>query len=216
MAYFAELNKEDIVLRVIVIDDSDLILNGIRSELKGISLCKSLFGEDTSWVETSYTGSFRRVYAGIGYHYNKEKDIFIPPPSLYKSSIGEWSCVRTQSPGLYGGDFAFGYSPSEDQYFSQNVTGFKVGVSYTASVKVLTYKDGNLRMQIDAGILLNENISGKGTYSATFTAREIVHDFKIWGEAGTVTAEQVNFKDCEVYETIKTTDSVGLNPPDWI
>jgi hypothetical protein len=38
----------------------------VESEQKGIEFCKSLYGADTNWVQTSYNGSFRGKYAGIG------------------------------------------------------------------------------------------------------------------------------------------------------
>lgn len=78
MAHFAELNKDNIVLRVIVIDnDKTHDENGVEQETLGIAFCKSLFGENTKWVQTSYNGSMRNKYAATGDTYDAELDAFI-------------------------------------------------------------------------------------------------------------------------------------------
>lgn len=78
MAHFAQLDN-NVVTRVIVISNSDIIEDGLESEEKGIEICKNLLGENTVWVQTSYNGTFRKRYAGIGYTYSNEYDAFIPP-----------------------------------------------------------------------------------------------------------------------------------------
>lgn len=80
MAHFAELDENNIVMRVIVVSNSDLLNeNGEETEQKGIEFCKSLFGQDTKWVQTSYNNNIRKYFAGIGYTYNQELDEFVPP-----------------------------------------------------------------------------------------------------------------------------------------
>ena len=66
MAHFAQLNG-DIVSQVIVVNN-EVIGNasGLEGETQGIAFCQSLFGEDTLWAQTSYSGSFRGKFAGIG------------------------------------------------------------------------------------------------------------------------------------------------------
>ena len=44
MAHFAELDENDIVLRVIVVNNNELDDNGVESEAKGISFCEQLLG----------------------------------------------------------------------------------------------------------------------------------------------------------------------------
>lgn len=77
MAHFAELDKNSVVLRVIVVSNEMLLENGQESEAKGIAFCKQLFGENTNWVQTSYNGSFRKNYAGLGDTYDLSRDAFI-------------------------------------------------------------------------------------------------------------------------------------------
>lgn len=80
MAHFAELNSNNIVKQVIVIDNRVLEdENGNEVEQLGIDYCKSLFGNNTNWKQTSYNAKIRKLYAGIGCKYDEEKDAFIPP-----------------------------------------------------------------------------------------------------------------------------------------
>jgi len=79
MAHFAELDDNNIVLGVMVISNEDILdENGEESESIGIKLCKDLYG-DKKWVQTSYSKSFRKNYASIGFFYDEERDAFIPP-----------------------------------------------------------------------------------------------------------------------------------------
>ena len=78
MAHFAELDENNIVLRVIVVDNNDCKdENGNESEAVGIAFCQNLLGG--VWKQTSYNNNFRQKYAGIGYYYNEELDAFLPP-----------------------------------------------------------------------------------------------------------------------------------------
>lgn len=67
MAHFAQLDENNLVTQVIVVANDELLLDGVENETKGIMFCKSLLGEDTRWVQTSYNGTTRKNYAGIGY-----------------------------------------------------------------------------------------------------------------------------------------------------
>jgi hypothetical protein len=84
MAHYAFLDSNNIVTEVIVgIDETELI-EGLDPEtwygnFKG-QVCK----------RTSYNNKIRGVYAGIGYSYNEDEDIFISPQP-YPSWIREGS-----------------------------------------------------------------------------------------------------------------------------
>jgi len=68
MAHFAELDENNIVLRVIVVHNNELMdENGVEQEQLGIQFCQSLFGG--TWKQTSYNGNIRKNFAGIGYSY---------------------------------------------------------------------------------------------------------------------------------------------------
>jgi hypothetical protein len=81
MAHFAEM-KDRTVINVIVVNN-DIITdqNGIEQENLGIAFCKSLFGENTEWLQTSYNGNFRGKYAVPGSIYDPELDEFKNPES---------------------------------------------------------------------------------------------------------------------------------------
>jgi hypothetical protein len=77
MAHFAQLDENNIVTQVIVVNNSELLENGVESEAKGIAFCQSLLGG--IWKQTSYNGNIRANYAGIGYKYDQDFDVFIAP-----------------------------------------------------------------------------------------------------------------------------------------
>jgi len=80
MAHFAELDSGNKVIRVIVVGNPDCLdETGQESEAVGIAFCQSLFGADTGWVQTSYNGSIRGKYAGIGDTYDEAADVFVAP-----------------------------------------------------------------------------------------------------------------------------------------
>jgi hypothetical protein len=80
MAHFARLTQQNKVVNVIVVNNQELLdENGNEQESLGIQFCKSLYGNDTIWVQTSYNSSFRGNYAGIGDTYDSDLDAFISP-----------------------------------------------------------------------------------------------------------------------------------------
>lgn len=78
MAHFAELDANNVVLRVIVVGNADTSdASGVEKEHIGAAFCEKLFGG--TWKQTSYNGNMRKRYAGIGYTYNADLDAFVPP-----------------------------------------------------------------------------------------------------------------------------------------
>lgn len=81
MAHFAELDENNVVLRVVVIANQDTSdASGVEKEYIGKAFCERLYGGN--WVQTSYNGNMRKNYAGIGYSYNTDLDAFVPPKPL--------------------------------------------------------------------------------------------------------------------------------------
>ena len=68
MAHFAKIDENNIVLRVLVGDNNE--------PDEGEAFMKSLGG---TWVKTSYNGTIRKNYAGIGFHYDPVNDWFHAP-----------------------------------------------------------------------------------------------------------------------------------------
>jgi len=78
MAHFAEINSDNVVLRVIVISNDDIKdSDGVEQESIGRAFCNNLLGG--TWVQTSYNNNFRGVYACIGYTYDSENNVFVSP-----------------------------------------------------------------------------------------------------------------------------------------
>ena len=78
MAHFAEIDDDNIVTRVIVVSDDDCKDQaGNEVESIGAAFCNNLISG--RWVQTSYNGNIRKRYAGIGYSYNEQYDVFIAP-----------------------------------------------------------------------------------------------------------------------------------------
>jgi hypothetical protein len=76
MAHFARV-ENNTVREVIVVNDKVLENKDFpESETIGIAFCKSLYGTDTEWLQTSYNGNFRRTYAGVGMTYDPATDTF--------------------------------------------------------------------------------------------------------------------------------------------
>jgi hypothetical protein len=93
MAHFAQLDASSIVLRVIVIDNDNILApNGLESEAVGIAFCQSLYGADTLWRQTSYNANFRKNYAGIGYRYDATRNAFIAPQPYPSWNLNTATC----------------------------------------------------------------------------------------------------------------------------
>jgi hypothetical protein len=90
MAHFAQL-ENNTVIRVIVISNDDILDdNGNESETKGQEFCQQ-FGEGT-YLQTSYNGTFRKNYAGIGHTYDPQRDAFIAPRPENAVGFDEETC----------------------------------------------------------------------------------------------------------------------------
>jgi hypothetical protein len=88
MAHFAEINDNNIVTKVIVVHNNELLLGDTESETKGIDFCEGLFGH-RNWVQTSYNGNIRYNFAGVGYTWDSENDAFYAPQPYASWSLNE-------------------------------------------------------------------------------------------------------------------------------
>lgn len=92
MAHFAKI-EDGIITQVIVVSNDDCGgLEFPESEPIGQKFITSI-GLDGEWLQTSYNGNFRGRYAGIGYSYDSERDMFIEPkpfPSWTTDKDGIW------------------------------------------------------------------------------------------------------------------------------
>jgi len=91
MSHFAEIDNNNIVLRVLV---------GPNYGDEGEAFFNALGG---TWVKTSYNGNIRKNYAGIGYIYDADRDAFIAPKPFNSWLLDEDTC-RWQAPVPYPTD----------------------------------------------------------------------------------------------------------------
>ena len=93
MAHFAEI-LNGVVQRVIVVHNND--------EANGAEFCHNLFGG--KWIQTSYNGTIRKQYAGIGYTYDDIRDEFVAPkpyPSWTLDENNDWQPPIPKPDGNY-------------------------------------------------------------------------------------------------------------------
>ena len=85
MSHWAELDSNNIVLRVLVGDNNDPVGD------EGYSwLVNNLGG---TWIKTSYNGNIRYNFAGIGYTYDEVRDAFIAPEPEGSIGFDEETCT---------------------------------------------------------------------------------------------------------------------------
>jgi hypothetical protein len=89
MSHWAELDDTNKVIRVLVGDNND------PAGDEGYQwLIDNLGG---TWIKTSYNSNIRGTYAGIGFSYNEEEDIFVTPQP-YPSWIRSGSFWQAPTP----------------------------------------------------------------------------------------------------------------------
>lgn len=71
MAHFAEIDENNMVVRVLVVPN--------EQEHRGQEFLADDLGLGGRWLQTSYNGKIRGRYAGIGYTYDDTNDVFIAP-----------------------------------------------------------------------------------------------------------------------------------------
>jgi hypothetical protein len=93
MAHFAKLDSDNNVIEVIVVHNNELLdENGNESEARGIAFLTEWSGGYSNWKQTSYNGTFRKNYAGIGYTYDSTRDAFIAPQPYPSWTLNEDTC----------------------------------------------------------------------------------------------------------------------------
>jgi len=91
MAHFAEIDENNIVIRVLVVPNDQ--------EHRGQEFLANDLGLGGFWMQTSYNGNMRKNYAGVGHQFDPTRDAFIAPqPECHPESITfdeetcRWSC----------------------------------------------------------------------------------------------------------------------------
>lgn len=71
MAHFAEVDENNTVVRVLVVPDSQ--------EHRGEAFLANDLKLGGTWIQTSYNKTIRGNFAGVGFGYLPEEDLFMPP-----------------------------------------------------------------------------------------------------------------------------------------
>lgn len=90
MAHFAQIDENNVVVRVLLIEDVH--------EKNGQEYLSETLGLGGRWIQTSYNHKIRRKFAGIGDIYDEENDIFIdakPYDSWIQDGFG-WKAPKAQ------------------------------------------------------------------------------------------------------------------------
>jgi len=95
MANFAEIDSNNIVIRVLVVAD--------EHQTDGKNFLANELGLGGTWIQTSYNTfggvhanggtPFRKNYAGIGFTYDSTRDAFIAPQPFSSWKLNEDSCI---------------------------------------------------------------------------------------------------------------------------
>jgi hypothetical protein len=93
MSHFAELDENNIVLRVLV-GDNNLPNEGYDWFVENLG---------GTWVQTSYNGTIRKNFAGIGFTYDEELDAFIAPQPFDSWTLNTQT-AKWMSPSPYPQD----------------------------------------------------------------------------------------------------------------
>jgi hypothetical protein len=117
MAHFAELDKNNVVLRILTACNQDIAIHGgeLSEEAANYFGTYNKFSENgVRWVQTSYNNNFRKQYAGIGYTFDFTKDKFIteqPFASWSLDANDDW-----QAPVAYPTVTTYGGPDEEGRY----------------------------------------------------------------------------------------------------
>lgn len=82
MSHFAEIDHNNIVLRVLVGNNNE--------PNEGYDWFVENLGG--AWIQTSYNGTFRKNFAGAGFLYDSQRDAFIAPRPFESWILDEDSC----------------------------------------------------------------------------------------------------------------------------
>lgn len=94
MAYFAEIDGDGLVMRLISVSNMDAPDPApSNSEPLGQAFISDVLGLSGTFIQCSLHGNFRKQYCGPGYRYDADADVFVAPqpyPSWTLDSNHDW------------------------------------------------------------------------------------------------------------------------------
>ena len=130
MARFAELNSNNVVLRVIMVDDWNITdAQGNQVEAIGINYLKNLYGQDTIWKQDvpkpiQLPAGTISMTAGNGHTYDEERDAFIPPKPFPSWTLNETTFLW-ESPTPYPTDVGTPENPKSYWWDEETLSWIK-------------------------------------------------------------------------------------------
>jgi len=124
MAHFAELDDNNVVLRVVVVSN-DCVPSD--EHIDGETWCVNFF-KTPNWKQTSYNHNFRKQYCGTGYTFDAAKNKFISPKphdSWALNANDDW-----QAPVTYPTVTTYGSNDPLDMY---SISWDEAGQKWTAT-----------------------------------------------------------------------------------
>ena len=123
MAHFCELDEDNKVLKTLVFSNDDIDKHGgdlsITAE-QWVATTPFTTAEDSptgkagvSWKQTSYSGTFRKNFGGVGSYYDKTRDAFILVEKPFNSWVLNETTCRYEAPidwpntNIIGAEFVF-------------------------------------------------------------------------------------------------------------
>jgi hypothetical protein len=128
MANFAEIDSNNIVQRVVVVNNLDCfdVEKKCECDKMGEDYCKSLYGENTRWLRTSYNGNIRFNHACPGFTYDEQLDAFIPPKPFDSWVLNTSNCQWESPIPEPEPSEEYIYYWDEDLYQSDNTKGWVI------------------------------------------------------------------------------------------
>lgn len=93
MSYFAELDDNNVVLRVVAVPDDQ--------EHRGEEFLAKDVGLGGKWIQTSFNARIRKRFAGVGDTYDPIQDAFVPKKPegdvVWDEVLFDWKPVNEQT-----------------------------------------------------------------------------------------------------------------------
>ena len=128
MAHFAELDNNNVVLRVVVVGN-DCVPSD--EHIDGETWCINFFKGGT-WKQTSYNHNFRKQYAGMGFTYDAAKNKFLSPQPYASWALDandDWQAPITyptvKDDGEETPSWVYVIKWNETKYNADNTTGWE-------------------------------------------------------------------------------------------
>jgi hypothetical protein len=98
MAHFAQIDDNNVVINVLSVPDEE--------QHRGEEYLSVNLGLGGRWIQTSYNNNVRKMFAGIGFIYNEELDVFLPPKPFESWTIDplkkEWVSPQERPEDIEG------------------------------------------------------------------------------------------------------------------